>query len=242
MITRSQIIVLDKEWNFIESCNTLVKIDKINNFFDELFFLQGYQKEFAKLHDGESHKLYCVWANFFGEESYYDFIIKSSLDNFFVIIYDFKEQYEKTIDLQQERNVSSIERSELQRKFEKVEEEKALIEKLYNENISDVPREFVFIKTDLMWVNVSLKSILYFEAYGDYIKVHTEKKIYVIYNRMKNVEEKLSSRDFIRIHRSFIVRIDKINNIETSNLQLGDKILPLGNMYRKDLLEKISQI
>lgn len=239
---RSQILVFDKAWSFIESCNTLVKIDKISNFSDELYFLQGYEKEFEKLNEGESYKLYCVWANFFGEESYYDFIIKSTAAHFFVIIYDFKDQYEKTIDLQQERNVSSIERSELQRKFEKVEEEKALIEKLYNENISDAPREFVFIKTDLMWVNVSLKSILYFEAYGDYIKVHTEKKIYVIYNRMKNIEEKLSSRDFIRIHRSFIVRIDKINNIETSNLQLGDKILPLGNMYRKDLLEKISQI
>jgi DNA-binding LytR/AlgR family response regulator len=59
---------------------------------------------------------------------------------------------------------------------------------------------------------------------------------------MKNVEEKLSSRDFVRIHRSFIVRIDKIDNIDSSNLQLGDKILPLGNMYRKDLLEKISHI
>lgn len=243
---RSQILVFDKKWKFLESCNTIAETGSFENIFDELYFLQGYEKEFNKLATGDSYKLHCVWADFFGEESYYDFIIKAysleEVEGFMLIAYDFKEQYEKTIDLQQERNVSAIERSELKRKFEKVEEEKALIEKLYDENTSDAPREFVFIKTDLMWVNVSLGSILYFEAYGDYIKVHTDKKIYIIYNRMKNVEEKLSSRDFIRIHRSFIVRIDKIDNIETSNLQLGGKILPLGNMYRKELLEKISHI
>ncbi|MFT5641097.1 MAG: hypothetical protein ACI9A7_001199 [Cyclobacteriaceae bacterium] len=243
---RSQILVFDEKWNFKESCNTIVDIDKIDDVFQELFFLQGYEREFGKLGVGESYKLYCIWVNFFGEESYYDFIVKrfesDGESGFLIINYDFKDQYEKTIELQQERNVSVIERSALKRKYDKIEEEKILIEKLYEENISDAPREFVFIKTDLLWVNINLNNILYFEAYGDYIKVHTDKKIYVIYNRMKNVEEKLSSRDFVRIHRSFIVRIDKIDNIDSSNLQLGDKILPLGNMYRKDLLEKISHI
>lgn len=241
----SQILVFDENLKFIESCNTIAEIT-VENPLGELYFLDGFDTVFQDLAVDESYILQCVGVSFFGRESCYDFHIlhtqEEGKSRLVICVYDFNEQYAKLLDLQQERNVTAIKESELQRKFLEVEKEKEVIEKLYKDSASDSPREFVFIRTDQMWVNVDLNSILYFEAYGDYIKVHTDSKVYIIHSTMKKLEEKISSKDYARIHRSYIVRIDKIDNIEVGNLQMGDKILPVGNSYRKELIDKLDQL
>lgn len=241
----SQILVFDESLKFLESCNTLVEI-KSDNPLGELYFLDGLDTIFGDLAEDESYVLQCVGVSFFGKESCYDFHIihkkEDGKSRLVICVYDFNEQYAKLLDLQQERNVTAIKESELQRKFLEVEKEKEVIERLYRDSAIDTPREFVFIRTDQMWVNVDLNSIFYFEAYGDYIKVHTDSKVYIIHSTMKKLEDKLSSKDYARIHRSYIVRIDKIENIEVGNLQMNDKILPVGNSYRKDLVDKLDQL
>ncbi len=100
----------------------------------------------------------------------------------------------------------------------------------------------LFVKVDSLLVNLDIDSILYAEAYGDYVKIHTDTKTHVVYSKFKNVEEKLLPNNFVRVHRSFIVQLDKIRNIDQGNLQVGDKIIPVSNSYKAALLEKIKTL
>jgi DNA-binding LytR/AlgR family response regulator len=100
----------------------------------------------------------------------------------------------------------------------------------------------IFIKVDSLLVNFDLKDALYIEAFGDYIKIHTDKKIHVVHSKLRTMEETLPEKDFVRVHRSYIVRIDKIKNIDTANLQVGNKIIPVSNSYRQQLFEKIQTL
>jgi len=99
-----------------------------------------------------------------------------------------------------------------------------------------------FIKIDSQLVNFDLKDILWVEANGDYVNINTSTKEHKLLTKLKNIEEKLPSNDFVRVHRSFIVRIDKIRNIDNANLLIGNHIIPISNSYRNNLLEKISTI
>ena len=103
-------------------------------------------------------------------------------------------------------------------------------------------KDGIFLKVDSLLVNFNLSDISYVEAYGDYVKVHTDNKVYTIYATLKGVENKLPSTEFIRIHRSFIVRIDKIKNIDNNNLQIVDKIIPISNTYKPVLMERINTL
>ena len=97
----------------------------------------------------------------------------------------------------------------------------------------------IYLKVDSLLVKFDLNDIHWVEAFGDYVRVKTPDKLHTVYATLKSVEDVLSSEEFIRIHRSYIVRVDKIVNIDQGNLQVGDKILPVSQSYRKKLLEKI---
>ena len=74
------------------------------------------------------------------------------------------------------------------------------------------------------------------------MKIHTDDKTHLVYSKFKTVEDKLPENDFVRVHRSYIVRIDRIKNIDQNNLQLGEKIIPISSSYRPKLLEKIKTL
>jgi DNA-binding LytR/AlgR family response regulator len=103
-------------------------------------------------------------------------------------------------------------------------------------------QDTIFIKIDSLLINFDLKEALYMEAFGDYVKIYTDKKMYVVHSKLRTMEETLPEKDFVRVHRSYIVRIDKIKNIDTSNLQVGNKIIPVSNSYRQLLFNKIQTL
>ena len=100
----------------------------------------------------------------------------------------------------------------------------------------------IFLKIDSLLVNFKMNEILWIEAYGDYVKVHTSDKVHVVYSTLKAVAENLPSSEFVRIHRSYIVRIDQIKNIDAYNLQIENHIIPISKSYKSDLLEKIKTL
>ncbi|MEP1033146.1 LytTR family DNA-binding domain-containing protein [Ekhidna sp.] len=99
--------------------------------------------------------------------------------------------------------------------------------------------ESIYVRDESLLVNIKTKDILYFEAFGDYVKIGTQEKIYVIHSTLSKIESRLND-EFIRVHRSFIVRLDKIKNIDQGNLQIGEKILPISQSMRPKLMSKIS--
>ena len=100
--------------------------------------------------------------------------------------------------------------------------------------------EYVFIKKDSRLIRLNLSDILYVEALADYVTIHTTKDRYTILSTMKSIENRLAFNDFSRIHRSYIIRLDKIREIEDETVSLGEKVLPISRTYKHDFLKKLN--
>jgi DNA-binding LytR/AlgR family response regulator len=102
----------------------------------------------------------------------------------------------------------------------------------------------IFVKSNSRLVKVKSSEILFVEALKDYVVINLGDVRYTIHSTMKDIEKKLPNHDFIRVHRSYIVRLDKINAIEQANIVMegGKKLIPIGGSYKDDLFNKIKTI
>jgi two-component system response regulator LytT len=100
----------------------------------------------------------------------------------------------------------------------------------------------IFLKIDHKFVKVDLKDIYLVEALSDYVNVHTNNKRYTVHGTMKAMEERLPESDFIRVHKSYIVRIDHIVEVERETLFIEKRMIPVGNTFRKPLMERLKII
>ena len=94
--------------------------------------------------------------------------------------------------------------------------------------------QYLFLKVEYQWVRIALDNILYIEAFKDYIKVHlkNDEKGVLSLTSLKELEEKLPARRFMRVHRSFIVALDKITSMTKNSLQIGKKSITVGDQYK----------
>ncbi len=106
---------------------------------------------------------------------------------------------------------------------------------------SDAPLadDYVFIKVDGRLVKLDLTAVRWIEAQGDYVKIQTDQKAYVVHNTMKHLESSLPAQAFARVHRSYIVRLDRIMDIEDTSIVVEGKVIPIGRSYRDDLLDRL---
>lgn len=104
--------------------------------------------------------------------------------------------------------------------------------------------DYIFVKSNSKLVKLNNEDIYYIEALKDYVVIHTETVRYTIHSTMKDIAAKLPKEEFLRVHRSYIVRMDKIATIEYPNLTLEkvDKVIPIGGSYRDDLNERINLV
>lgn len=95
---------------------------------------------------------------------------------------------------------------------------------------------FIYLKSDKKMVKVFLKDILYLESLRDYVKVKTLEKDIITYQRITYLEEKLPDEHFLRIHRSYIIAIDKIRAFAAATIEIGTEELPIGRQYREQVM------
>jgi DNA-binding LytR/AlgR family response regulator len=100
--------------------------------------------------------------------------------------------------------------------------------------------EFIFIRDSNIVRRLNLDEILYAEAMGDYVKLHTLQKFYAIHTTLKAVEERLPVNDFLRVHRSYIVALGKIDTIQDGALIINGKPLPVADAYRAALNKRMN--
>ncbi len=98
----------------------------------------------------------------------------------------------------------------------------------------------IYLKSDKKMVKIPLADILYIESLKDYIRVFTPEKNVTAYQRISFMEEKLPSHKFIRVHRSFIVNLDKVDAYSTPSVEVGGKEIPIGRNYRQDVLKALN--
>lgn len=100
----------------------------------------------------------------------------------------------------------------------------------------------VFVKSEGKLTKLVLKEIEWIEAKGDYVLIHTSKQDYFIHSTMKRLSERLGSAEFIRVHRSYIVRLDQIFDIEDGSIRIGKKVIPVGASYEDALLKRLTML
>lgn len=106
-------------------------------------------------------------------------------------------------------------------------------------NQTDKDDEFVFIRDSNIVRRLKVNDILYMEAKGDYVRINIADGDYSIHSSLKSVEEKLSKNIFVRVHRSFIVNVSKIDTIEGGTLIVNRKIVPVSDAYRSGLYKRM---
>lgn len=96
---------------------------------------------------------------------------------------------------------------------------------------------FIYLKVDRKMVKIMLDDILYIESDKDYVKVFTTGSTIITRQTISSVEAMLSENKFFRIHRSYIVSLNKLTSFTAENVEIGNKELPIGKLYRNTFLK-----
>lgn len=99
---------------------------------------------------------------------------------------------------------------------------------------------FLYFRADRKMVKVFLSDILYVESLKDYVKVHTIKGMVVTKYAMVSLEAMLPANNFLRIHRSFLISIDKIDSFTADEIDVQGRLLPIGKLYRQQTLKMLT--
>jgi len=100
---------------------------------------------------------------------------------------------------------------------------------------------FTFVKVDNKLVRVAFDEVRYVEALGDYVHVVTNHSKLIVYSTMKAVEEKFPAQRFVRVHRSFIVNLHRIQALEDNAVVVEGKHIAVGQTYLRDVLQRLNK-
>jgi DNA-binding LytR/AlgR family response regulator len=100
----------------------------------------------------------------------------------------------------------------------------------------------LFIKVTNKYVHLNMNNIYVVEALADYVNIYTDSQRYTVLSTMKAIEDKLPKKDFIRVHRSFIVRMDKIREIDDSTIVIGDKHIPISRNMKEAVMNALNKL
>jgi len=100
--------------------------------------------------------------------------------------------------------------------------------------------DYIFIKADGKLIRLNNDDVLFMESMGDYVKFVTPAKKYVTLNTIKGLEEKVNKTAFLKVHRSFIVNIHKIDDIQDNTLYIKGNYIPISKAHRADVMKKLN--
>ncbi|HNW72669.1 MAG: LytTR family DNA-binding domain-containing protein [Bacteroidales bacterium] len=116
------------------------------------------------------------------------------------------------------------------------------IQHFENREVEKTDEDFIFVKSSKKTFKINLSDILYIEALGDYVKIHTTDKMIVSYQSLKNIETLLPPKQFPRIHKSFIIALSRIDLIEGNQVKIRDRMLPVGTNFKNEFERLIRSI
>jgi len=99
---------------------------------------------------------------------------------------------------------------------------------------------YLLIKVEYKNVKINFSDILFIEGLKDYVKVHTKKEMYLTRLNLKSIQSKLPADQFMRVHRSYVVSLQKITSFQKGQIFLNNTVIPIGITYQEELLKKLS--
>lgn len=100
--------------------------------------------------------------------------------------------------------------------------------------------EDLFVNIDRRLIKIEYAGILYIESKGDYIRINTEKKNFTVHTTIKKIMEKLPADMFVQVHRSYIINIKKIVDIEDNSILIEKNVIPISRANRDELMKRLN--
>jgi DNA-binding LytR/AlgR family response regulator len=119
--------------------------------------------------------------------------------------------------------------------------QKALEIQLLKKDGVEEEGEFIFVKSNLKNFKVYITKIRWIEAFGDYIKIITEEESHLVLSTMKAFESELPKGRFLRVHKSFIVNVDKVERFNSKFAEIGNTKIPLSRNKKEDLANMLNK-
>ncbi len=104
-----------------------------------------------------------------------------------------------------------------------------------------VPDNYVYFKVDKKMIKTKMGDVLYIESVKDYVKVKTPEREIVTQQKISYLEESLPREQFLRIHRSFIVNLEKIDAYSATDVEIGKHSIPIGRNYKNDVMKILAK-
>ena len=98
----------------------------------------------------------------------------------------------------------------------------------------------LYVNIDRRLIKIDIPSIYLVEAKGDYIHVKTENQNYTVHSTLKKIEDKLPNDLFLKVHRSFIINVDKIIDIEDNSVLIKKDVIPVSRSNRPELMKRLN--
>ncbi|ALM21034.1 two-component system response regulator [Nonlabens tegetincola] len=126
----------------------------------------------------------------------------------------------------------AVQKAVTQFKSKKVEKQKA--------DVSLNEDDILYVNIDRRLIKIDMPSIYLVEAKGDYIMIKTETKNYIVHSTLKKIEEKLPDNTFLKVHRSYIINVQKIIDIEDNCVLIKKDIVPVSRSNRPILMKRLN--
>jgi hypothetical protein len=124
-----------------------------------------------------------------------------------------------------------------------VEKVRKILDSSKPKPVAEVQEDYFFIKTDgkNRYKRVLINAIYYIESIKNYVVIHTSEEQVITYNTLKHFEEHLPEDRFVKIHKSYMVALGKIEKTDTNEVWVLNKSLPLGDTYKSDFFKRVQQ-
>ncbi|MDB5282304.1 MAG: response regulator [Bacteroidota bacterium] len=101
--------------------------------------------------------------------------------------------------------------------------------------------DFIFVKSEYQILKITLDDIRFIEGMDDYVKIFTKEKMILTNMPMKDILRKLPSSKFARVHRSFIVPLNRIESVRNKRIKIDDKMIPVGDSYAENFFKLLGE-
>ncbi|MCK5637168.1 MAG: response regulator transcription factor [Flavobacteriaceae bacterium] len=102
--------------------------------------------------------------------------------------------------------------------------------------------DFIFVRSDRKMIKINFSEVNYIESLGDYLKIHLVEKMIITRETITSIEAKLPKNDFLRIHRSYIVSINRIESFTNEFVEINKKAIPISRSYKKDVKLRLDNV
>lgn len=123
--------------------------------------------------------------------------------------------------------------------FERFIQSVEKMHKTLSEKQTSVSADYIFVKTEYRLEKIKVSTILYVEGMNEYLQIVTEEKKIMTLQNFKSIEDVLPKNNFVRVHKSYLVAIDKVESIERNKIKIRKVLIPISETYKEAFFSKI---